>query len=204
MRDGSPLKRAEERGEGAFVNRPSKGRPNRIKPRKRGFGRNAHQAAMRKVEHGSGVGVWTGSQRWLDMVGSTWLASSHCASNVPDTTDTGPAATEGASPNTVGLAVPRTVFVAWVVVLFSGIVERSTRIALLGDDGAGLLLRPFRAFALRSFTQGCASLHPGLRSCAASRLNGSEHAGSGRALAKSTVLELARMSHRLTVEARSR
>ena len=44
-----------------------------------------------------------------------------------------------------------------------------------------MLLRPFRACRLGDFTQGCASLHPGLRSCAASRLNGSlgDNLGAG-------------------------
>jgi len=58
--------------------------------------------------------------------------------------------------NTVDLKVPRTVLVGRGVVLFWGIVERSPRIALLGDEVAGLLLRPFRACALGGF-------HPGLR-----------------------------------------
>jgi len=71
--------------------------------------------------------------------------------------------------------------------LFWGIVGRSPQTALPGDEGAGLLLRPFRACPLRGFTQGCASLHPRLRSCAASRLDGSGYADSGRERAKSTV-----------------
>ncbi len=57
--------------------------------------------------------------------------------------------------------------------LFSGLVERPPHIALHGDERpvcssalSGLTLDGFR-------TQGSASLHPRLRSYAASRLNGS-------------------------------
>ena len=64
---------------------------------------------------------------------------------------------------------------------------------------------PLPGLTVASFrTQGSASLHPGLRSCAASRLNGSGLEGSKIKVSKSTVLRLARISRRLTVEARDR
>ena len=46
-------------------------------------------------------------------------------------------------------------------------------------------------------TQGSASLHPGLRSCAVSRLKCSGLEGSKPKVSKSTVLQLARFSHRV-------
>ena len=74
-------------------------------------------------------------------------------------------------------------------------------IALLGDEWAGLLLRPVQGLPWTVRTQGSASLHPGLRSYAASRLNGSTAQqlngpgleGSKLKVFKSTVLGLALM-----------
>jgi hypothetical protein len=57
-----------------------------------------------------------------------------------------------ASPDAVDLTVPRTVFVSWVVVLIWRIVERSPRIALLGDERAGLLLRPYQGLHVEGFS----------------------------------------------------
>ena len=75
------------------------------------------------------------------------------------------------SPNALHLAISGLVDWPSSVYFFSAKVG-----AVIGVMRRAFL-RPFRAFLLWVFTQGCASLHPGLRSCAASRLNGSEFEG---------------------------
>ena len=73
-------------GGGRGVHRPYKDRPSRINPRKRGFGRNAHQAATREVEQwlrrgAFGLGPSVGSIGWLDMGGELALLTEHPSYN---------------------------------------------------------------------------------------------------------------------------